>query len=244
MRQHLRLFQYQLHRSLRISAHRDRGFRTTVTDFRLALGIVGPGPGMAGHVTPERSCRVCKPAAIRYTASNPQLLNWVALWNSGNPYEEQIRPFGFLLSFMPRKGKYSPFEPTPLDEKIRRRPPKSGEFAPIAPYENNPAKVPSKVFDRLTGNPVDPDQLKTYAEVLAQYHLSSGDKFENGQFLDRADGAEAHLRLWGHLDWEGGESGWRGWRGASNSSTLGDLSNSGLSCNPSSPYTRCSHHAL
>lgn len=38
-----------------------------------------------------------RPAAIRYTASSPQLLNWVARWNQGRPYEEQIRPFGFLL---------------------------------------------------------------------------------------------------------------------------------------------------
>ena len=45
-----------------------------------------------------------RPAAIRYTASSPHLLNWVARWNDGRPYEEQIRPFGFLLSFMPRDG--------------------------------------------------------------------------------------------------------------------------------------------
>ena len=32
----------------------------------------------------------------------------VARWNSGKPPEEQIRPFGFLLSFMPTKGIYSP----------------------------------------------------------------------------------------------------------------------------------------
>ena len=37
------------------------------------------------------------PAARRYAASSPQLLNWVARWNCGKPYEEQIRPFGFLL---------------------------------------------------------------------------------------------------------------------------------------------------
>ena len=33
---------------------------------------------------------------------------------------------------------------------------------------------------------MSPKKLKTYTEVLAQYHLSSEDKFLNGQFLNRA----------------------------------------------------------
>jgi hypothetical protein len=32
---------------------------------------------------------------------------------------------------------------------------------------------------------VSPEKLKTYAEILAQYHLSPEDKFLNGQFLNR-----------------------------------------------------------
>ena len=125
------------------------------------------------------------PAAIRYTASRPPLLNWVARWNEGKPYEEQICPFGFLLSFMPRKSIYSAFCATPLDEPTRGRPPKADDFVPIAPYESDPARALSKVFDRLTGRSIRPEELKTYAEVLAQYHLSCEAKFENGQFLDR-----------------------------------------------------------
>ena len=50
-----------------------------------------------------------------------------------------------------------------------------------------------KVFDRVTGDAVDPTQLKTYAEVLAQYHLSPESKFENGQFLDRGRTERRHI---------------------------------------------------
>jgi len=124
------------------------------------------------------------PAAIRYTASSPQLLNWVARWNDNKPYEKQIRPFGFLLSFMPRKGVFAPIATTPVDELRRGRPPIAEPLTPIAPYDTDPARALAKVFDQDTGEQIRPEQLKTYAEVLTQYHLSCEDKFLNGQFLD------------------------------------------------------------
>ena len=125
------------------------------------------------------------PAAIRYTASSPQLLSWVARWNAGKPYDEQIRPFGFLLAFVPRVGLFAPLVATDVDELRRGRPPSTEQLAPIAPYDSDPMRALSKVFDRERGKPVRSDHLKTYAEVLAQYHLSSEDKFVNGRFLDR-----------------------------------------------------------
>lgn len=146
-----------------------------------------------------------KPAAIRYTASSPQLLNWVARWNRDKPYEEQIRPFGFLLSFMPRTGIFSPFCAIPLDNPTRGRPPKADDIAPIAPFDRDPARALSKVFDRVTGKPIRPERLKTYAEVLAQYHLSCEDKFENGQFLDRGRTERRHVVATG-FDWIGKEA--------------------------------------
>jgi len=45
----------------------------------------------------------------------------------------------------------------------------------------------------ITGEPIPPDRLKTYAEALAQYHLSREDKFENGQFLDRGRTERRHV---------------------------------------------------
>lgn len=146
-----------------------------------------------------------RPAAIRYTASSPQLLNWVARWNEGRPYEEQIRPFGFLLSFMHRKGLLGPSIAVPVDGVGPGRPPKADQIAPIAPYDSDPARALSKVFDRLGGKAVFPDQLKSYAEVLAQYHLSPEDKFENGQFLDRGRTERRHVVATGFI-WIGKEA--------------------------------------
>jgi hypothetical protein len=62
-----------------------------------------------------------------------------------------------------------------------------------------------KVFDRVTGKPVQPEQLKTYAEVLEQYHLSPEDKFENGQFLDRGRTERRHVVATGFV-WIGKEA--------------------------------------
>ena len=41
--------------------------------------------------------------------------------------------------------------------------------------------------------PIESNLLKTYCEVLAQYHLSPESKFENGQFLDRGRTERRHV---------------------------------------------------
>jgi len=146
-----------------------------------------------------------RPAAMRYTASSPQLLNWVARWNEGRPYEEQIRPFGFLLSFMPRKGVFGAFTAETVEDARPGRPPGTDDLAPIAPYDTDPARAIGKVFDRNTGRAVEPEELKTYAEVLAQYHLSCEDKFANGQFLDRGRTERRHVVATG-FTWIGKEA--------------------------------------
>lgn len=156
-----------------------------------------------------------RPAAIRYAASSPQLLNWVARWNEGRRYEEQIRPFGFLLSFMPRTGVFAPIAATLVDGPERGRPPSIEKLAPIAPYDSDPARALSKVFDRVTGKAVSPEQLKTYAEVLAQYHLSCEDKFANGRFLDRGRTERRHVVATG-FDWIGKEANQVGESGEAN----------------------------
>jgi len=146
-----------------------------------------------------------RPAAIRYAASSPKLLDWMARFNEGRPHQEQIRPFNFLLAFMPRTGVFAPFSEEFVDE-LRRGPPlKKWQPAPIAPYDSDPQRVLSKVFDRITGRPVHPEQLKTYTEVLAQYHLSSEDKFLNGQFRDRGRTERRHVVATGQV-WIGKEA--------------------------------------
>jgi hypothetical protein len=145
------------------------------------------------------------PAAMRYTASSPQLLNWVAPWNKTRPYIGQIRPFGFLLSFMPRNGVFSPFKEVPIDQCRQGRPTKADDLAPIAPYDTDLQRAVGKVFDRVSGKSISPDQLKTYSEALAQYHLSSEDKFDNGQFLDRGRTVRRNVVATG-LVWIGKEA--------------------------------------
>ena len=142
------------------------------------------------------------PAAIRYTASSPPLLNWMAPWNADRPYNEQMRPFGFLLGFMPRIG---PISETLVDSPRRGRPATTEMLAPIAPYDSDPAGALSKVFNRLTDKPVRPEQLKTYAEVLGQYHLSPEHKFANGDYFDRGRTERRHVVATG-FTWIGKEA--------------------------------------
>ena len=68
-------------------------------------------------------------------------MNWVARWNEGRPYGEQIRPFEFLLAFMPKKGLSRPFAAKTVEEAKPGRPPGSHELAPIAPYDSDPMQA-------------------------------------------------------------------------------------------------------
>jgi len=135
-----------------------------------------------------------------YSASSPHLLAWLDEWNQGKPYEEQIRPFGFLLTYMPRTGVFAP-PPDPeayvVDGPIRGRPPKSDELKPIAPYDSDPVRALPNVFDRITGEFIPSDRLKTYAEALSQYHLSPETKFANADFFDRGRSQRRHVVVTG-----------------------------------------------
>lgn len=35
----------------------------------------------------------------RYGANSPEMLRWFRTYNLGKPYPDQVKPFGFLLSF-------------------------------------------------------------------------------------------------------------------------------------------------
>lgn len=80
-----------------------------------------------------------------------------------------------------------------VDAPKRGRPPKREELKPISPYDTDPVRALPNVFDRITGEFIPSDRLRTYAEALFQYHLSSEDKFENGQFLDRGRTERRHV---------------------------------------------------
>jgi hypothetical protein len=127
-----------------------------------------------------------KPAALRYTTSSPALLAWVKTWNDGKTYDAQVRPFGFLLAYTLKSG-LSAKMPAIEDAGTPRRgrPRKVAKAKPIAPYSKDVGRAVRGAFCRVSGNPVEPKQLKTYGEALAQYHVSPEAKFENGDYLDR-----------------------------------------------------------
>jgi hypothetical protein len=134
-----------------------------------------------------------KPALMRYGATSPALLRWVKAFNEGKPFSEQIKPFGFMVA--PVAKGASDLEPeTELMRDIPRgRPQVYSRPKPVAPFERDPAKAAACTFDRETGEPVPLELLKTYAEVLRLYHLSSEDKFENGKPLDDGKTKRRHV---------------------------------------------------
>lgn len=48
-------------------------------------------------------------------------------------------------------------------------------------------------FNRLTGERVPQDRLKTYADALRAYHLSCESKFENGEAWDCGETRRRHI---------------------------------------------------
>jgi hypothetical protein len=140
---------------------------------------------LAGH--PDQVARdyhpaMNKPARSRYAATSPDLLRWIKSYNADREYNDQVRPFGFMLSY-----SVQPFQPaeTIVDPSRRGRPKKVELIKPIAPFENEARKAAATVFDRETGNSVDPTILRTYADALAQYHVSPESKFLNSNFLGK-----------------------------------------------------------
>jgi len=125
------------------------------------------------------------PCISRYGATSPTLLKWMDTWNGDKPYAEQVKPFGFLTAFISRLGAFAEADaPVDVDPTQRGRPRKAIRPKPIAPFERKATKAVGIAFDRITGASVNVNDLKTYAEALAQFHMSTEDKFENGDFMD------------------------------------------------------------
>ena len=137
-----------------------------------------------------------KPALSRYGATSPKLLAWMDRWNEGKGYKDQARPFGFLVSFMPRTGPFAETTGAEIaDPSKRGRPKKPGKPKPIAPFERDHDKAVQQAFDRDTGDSINPRLLKTYAEALAQFHLNAEDKFENGDYYDTGKTTRRHVEV-------------------------------------------------
>ena len=129
------------------------------------------------------------PAVSRYSATSPHLLRWFKIYNEGKPYSEQIKPFNFLLMFQTSKINRVPYLDD-SDENIKfKHLPKA-----IAPFCKDSTIASEKCFDRNTGKAISKEQLKSYAQCLAQYHLHPENKFHNADYLDRGIVQRRHVQ--------------------------------------------------
>jgi hypothetical protein len=141
-----------------------------------------------------------QPTASQYAATTPALLGWFDDYNDGKPYTERVKPFGFLLGFHASKRP-----------ALRRTAPEAGQVSPnrrkrglaglakppqpVAPFHKNPRDAIAACFDRETGRPVKREELETYREALAQYHVHPETKFLNGRPYDRGVTQPRHVRI-------------------------------------------------
>jgi hypothetical protein len=128
----------------------------------------------------------------RYGATTPALLKWFESFNSGREYPDQVKPFNFLNAYQ-AGPKFELSDAEQWAKPKRGRPRKQLDMKPIAAFNRNIREAASGAFDRETGKPISADQLKTYAEALAQYHLRSEAKFLNGDSCDRGRTERRHV---------------------------------------------------
>ena len=93
------------------------------------------------------------PAASRYGATTPALLNWFKTFNRDRDYADQVKPFNFLNSFQARLQFELP-DADQLAISKRGRPRKQSSIKPIAPFDKDMRKAAQFAFDRETGNSV------------------------------------------------------------------------------------------
>jgi transcriptional regulator with XRE-family HTH domain len=67
----------------------------------------------------------------------------------------------------------------------------------VAPYDPDPAKAAQHAFDRVTGQPIEVEQLKSYRQVLAQYHLHPEAKFAHADYTDTGPTLRRYLLVTG-----------------------------------------------
>lgn len=150
---------------------------------------------IAGHpdqVTRDYHPAMNDPARSRYAATSPDLLQWFKTYNMDRDYSSQVKPFGFMLSFS--MGADTGMETLAALPK-RGRPKKISPIKPIAPFERNGRKAAAMAFDRVMGKPVQTSSLRTYADALAQYHISPESKFLNGDFLHKGMTRRRHVQM-------------------------------------------------
>jgi len=149
---------------------------------------------MAGHPDrPDFSVlpNFDRPAVTQYSATTPHLLDGFDSYNRDKPYAQQIRPFGFMLMLQP-----DPLADWESWRVANGLDPGNGEPpCVIAPYDRDTAKAAARAFDRDSGKSVRVSMLRTYAQVLAQYHLRPELKFLNADYRDRGKTQRRHVKV-------------------------------------------------
>ena len=116
------------------------------------------------------------PAVSRYGATSPELLSWFDHLNDGRPYEDQVKPHGFMYALHANRSAGR------------------SKISPVAPFERDLKVAIAAAFDRNTGEPVSADQLESYAQALAPYPFHPEDKFLNGRAFDQGETAPRHVQ--------------------------------------------------
>jgi hypothetical protein len=123
------------------------------------------------------------PAISRYSASTPDLLAWFKSFNRGKAFDDQVKPFNFLVAFQvsTTAARAKAIEEGTFDEEWI----KTGGPSPVAPFHKDPKIAAKNCFDRVTRKPVPASLLATYREALCDYHLHPEAKFLNAEPLNR-----------------------------------------------------------
>jgi hypothetical protein len=134
------------------------------------------------------------PAMSRYAMTTRALERWFKGHNAQRAYEDQVKPFNFMCGFQASPLAATGEETFALDagSKLPRKR-KQRPLRPIAPYSRSSKEASTQAFDRETGEPVRAEQLKTYVQALAQYHLRPEAKFENGDYFDSGPTRRRHV---------------------------------------------------
>ncbi|WP_337188671.1 hypothetical protein [Phenylobacterium sp.] len=117
------------------------------------------------------------PAVSRYSATSPELLGWFDAYNEGRPYEDQVKPHGFMYALHAKRGAGR------------------AKVSPVAPFDRDLDVAIRSAFDRKTRAPVSRECLESYAQALAPYPFHPEDKFLNGRAFDQGETLPRHVEV-------------------------------------------------
>lgn len=143
--------------------------------------------GAPGRVRFDYHPALTQPCLSRYGASSPSMLRWMDSHNEGQSYDDSVKPFGLLYGLHAKE-----LAPDFTGAEVVGESPKK-PIHPVAPFHPDHAEAVARAFDRLTGEPVPVERLKTYADALKNYPYRQESKFENGEAFQRGPTRPRHV---------------------------------------------------